>query len=108
MEPSSASRSWESSPTATSTDSSARFVVHSPDKKKDDSGERLIDEDSGVNRVSVSVVDSIIESTADPVNRFYRYPAARAMLPIFGRFRFITPNNVTYTHIVFGLVAASL
>jgi hypothetical protein len=83
-------------------------VALSPDQKKDDSGERLIEEDSGVSRVSVSVVDSIIESMADPVNRFYRYPAARAMVPIFGRFRFITPNNVTYTHIVIGLVAAGL
>src|SRR5215213_1492716 len=110
MEPSSASRSWESSPIAISTDSSARSVAPSRDQKKDDSGERLIapEEDSQIIRVSTGAVDSIIESMADPVNRFYRYPAARAMLPIFGRFQFITPNRVTYAHILIGLVASGL
>ena len=55
-----------------------------------------------------SVVDSIIESTVDPPNRFYRYPAARALLPILGRIPWLTPNHVTYTHIAFGLAAAAL
>lgn len=55
-----------------------------------------------------SVVDSIIESTVDPPNRFYRYPAARALLPILGRIPWLTPNHVTYTHIAFGLGAAAL
>ena len=58
--------------------------------------------------VPSSVVDSIIESTVDPPNRFYRYPAARALLPILGRIPWLTPNHVTYTHIVFGLTAAAL
>jgi len=85
-------------------------VAHSPDQKKDDdSGERLrADEDSGLIRVSTAAVDSIIESMADPVNRFYRYPAAKALLPILGRFSWITPNKITYTHIVTGLVASGL
>src|SRR5687767_12316054 len=102
MEPSSASRSWESSPIAISTDSSARCVARSTDQKKDqDSGARLrADEDSGLIRVSTAAVDSIIESMADPVNRFYRYPAAKALLPVLGRFSWITPNNITYTHIL--------
>lgn len=51
-------------------------------------------------------VDALIEATTDPLNRFYRYPTARALLPILGRFSWITPNNVTYTHIVFGLLTA--
>ena len=55
-----------------------------------------------------SVVDSIIESTTDPANRFYRYPAARALLPILGRIKWLTPNHVTYAHILFGLAAAGL
>lgn len=55
-----------------------------------------------------SVVDSIIESTVDPPNRFYRYPAARALLPVLGRIPWLTPNHVTYTHIAFGLAAAAL
>ena len=55
-----------------------------------------------------SVVDSITESTVDPPNRFYRYPAARALLPILGRIPWLTPNHVTYTHIAFGLAAAAL
>ncbi len=58
--------------------------------------------------VPSSVVDSIIESTVDPPNRFYRYPAARALLPILGRISWLTPNHVTYTHIAFGLAAAAL
>ena len=58
--------------------------------------------------VPSSVVDSIIESTVDPPNRFYRYPAARALLPILGRIPWLTPNHVTYTHIAFGLAAAAL
>jgi CDP-alcohol phosphatidyltransferase len=66
-----------------------------------------LDEVSGVH-VPSSVVDSIIESTCDPPNRFYRYPAARALLPILGRIPWLTPNHVTYTHIAFGLTAAAL
>lgn len=66
-----------------------------------------LDEVSGVH-VPSSVVDSIIESTVDPPNRFYRYPAARALLPILGRIPWLTPNHVTYTHIAFGLAAAAL
>jgi hypothetical protein len=73
-----------------------------------ESGDRLLpDEDSGIVRVSASVVDAIIESTTDPLNRFYRYPAARALLPVLGRLP-ITPNQVTYAHIVCGLAAAAL
>jgi CDP-alcohol phosphatidyltransferase len=67
----------------------------------------VLDEVSGVH-VPTSVVDSIIESTTDPPNRFYRYPAARALLPILGRIPWLTPNHVTYTHIAFGLAAAAL
>jgi hypothetical protein len=67
----------------------------------------MFDEISGVH-VPASVVDSIIESTSDPVNRFYRYPAARALLPILGRIGWLTPNHVTYAHIVIGLCAAAL
>lgn len=55
-----------------------------------------------------SVVDAIIESTSDVPNRYYRYPAARALLPILGRIPWLTPNIVTYTHIVFGVAAAAL
>ena len=66
-----------------------------------------VEEVSGVH-VPSSVVDSIIESTVDPPNRFYRYPAARALLPILGRISWLTPNHVTYTHIAFGLAAAAL
>lgn len=55
-----------------------------------------------------SVVDDIIESTSDLPNRYYRYPAARALLPILGRISWLTPNHVTYTHICFGIAAAAL
>jgi hypothetical protein len=58
--------------------------------------------------VSRAVVDAIVESTTDLPNRYYRYPAARALLPILGRIPWLTPNHVTYTHTGFGLAAASL
>ncbi|HVH42123.1 MAG TPA: CDP-alcohol phosphatidyltransferase family protein [Labilithrix sp.] len=58
--------------------------------------------------VPAAVVDSIIEATTDPANRLYRYPAARALLPILGRIPWLTPNHVTYTHIAFGLAAAAI
>ena len=58
--------------------------------------------------VPSSAVDAIIESTTDLPNRYYRYPAARALLPILGRIAWLTPNHVTYAHIAFGLAAAAL
>ncbi len=58
--------------------------------------------------VPAAVIDSIVESTTDLPNRFYRYPAARALLPILGRIPWLTPNHVTYVHIAFGLAAAAL
>ncbi|MBX3227731.1 MAG: CDP-alcohol phosphatidyltransferase family protein [Labilithrix sp.] len=54
------------------------------------------------------VVDALLDAATDPPNRLYRYPAARALLPILGRIPWLTPNHVTYVHIVFGLVAAGL
>ncbi len=59
-------------------------------------------------QVPASVVDAIIESTSDLPNRFYRYPAARALLPVLGRIPGITPNHVTYAHIAIGMMAASI
>ena len=53
-----------------------------------------------------STVNAIIDSTCDAPNRFYRYPIARALLPILGRIAWLTPNHVTYLHIAFGLAAA--
>jgi phosphatidylglycerophosphate synthase len=75
----------------------------------EDSNSELEDREevSGIH-VPTAVVDSIIESTCDPPNRFYRYPAARALLPILGRIKWLTPNHVTYAHIVIGMVAALL
>lgn len=65
------------------------------------------DDLSGVH-VPTVVVDSIVESTTDPPNRFYRYPVARALLPVLGRIPWLTPNHVTYAHIACGLIAAGL
>ena len=41
----------------------------------------------------------------DPLNRFYRYPAARFVLPLFLKTS-ITPNQVTYVHTTVGITAA--
>ncbi|MBX3197646.1 MAG: CDP-alcohol phosphatidyltransferase family protein [Labilithrix sp.] len=95
-------------PSADAAEASSRVDSPLHDHASDgrDVAEQLEDV-SGVH-VPSSVVDSIIESTTDPLNRFYRYPAARALLPILGRIPWLTPNHVTYTHIAFGLAAAAL
>jgi hypothetical protein len=78
-------------------------------RENEGSGKRVrdLEEVSGVH-VPTVVVDSIIESTSDPANRFYRYPAARALLPILGRISWLTPNHVTYAHIAIGTAAAAI
>jgi phosphatidylglycerophosphate synthase len=53
-------------------------------------------------------IDSLLEHAVDPPNRFYRYPAARALLPVLGRIEWLTPNHVTYIHILIGVGAACL
>jgi len=57
---------------------------------------------------SKELVDRLLDAATDPPNRFYRYPAARGLLPILGRISWLTPNHVTYVHIAFGLAAAAL
>lgn len=49
-----------------------------------------------------------MDASTDPPNRLYRYPAARALLPILGRISWLTPNHVTYVHIVIGMIAAGM
>jgi hypothetical protein len=66
------------------------------------------EEVSGIMMPTATVVDGILESMTDPLNRFYRYPAARALLPLLGRISWLTPNHVTYVHTTFGLTAAAL
>jgi hypothetical protein len=66
------------------------------------------EEVSGVQQPTATVVDGILESMTDPVNRFYRYPAARSLMPVLGRITWLTPNHVTYLHTAFGLAAAAL
>src|SRR6188472_389351 len=91
MEPSSVSPSWERSMSATSTDSASpsapRSVEAAPAKE---------------------LVDELLDAATDPPNRFYRYPAARGLLPILGRISWLTPNHVTYVHIIAGLAASAL
>lgn len=100
-----------------STDSSPPFVSGSADGSK--AWERMSDGhvrgSTGVVTREVaseeppkSLVDAIIDSTTDPPNRFYRYPAARALLPILGRIPWLTPNHVTYAHIAIGLSASAI
>jgi len=68
----------------------------------EESGPRLVGDPR-----TAAELDAIMASTVDPLNRWYRYPVARAMLPVFGRLP-ITPNHVTYAHIVAGLTASAL
>src|SRR5262249_15784552 len=99
MEPSSASRSWGKSASTISTDSSPRYVPPSVDSVEPaaGSGPRRAARPERVRQGSITraVADAIVEDTTDPANRFYRYPAARALLPILGRISWLTPNHVT-------------
>ena len=74
----------------------------------DGGAEHEAEEVSGVVVPTATVVDGILESMTDPLNRFYRYPAARALLPVLGRIEWLTPNHITYVHTMFGLAAAAL
>lgn len=97
MEQSSASTSWAPSPAE-------------PVTPPAESGRRIsvpADSSGDLHAPTKAEVEAIVESTTDPLNRWYRYPAARALLPVLGRFP-ITPNHVTYTHIVFGAIASGL
>lgn len=44
---------------------------------------------------------------ADPANQFYRYPVARAILPLFMRTP-LTPNQITVMHTLIGVLGAVL
>jgi hypothetical protein len=50
---------------------------------------------------------AIADAMVDPLNRFYRYPAARALLPILGGLP-LTPNHITYLHTAMAVFAAYL
>jgi hypothetical protein len=52
-------------------------------------------------------VDRILYEMTDPLNRYYRYPVAKAMLPLFMRLPF-TPNHITAFHACLGLTAGVL
>jgi len=56
---------------------------------------------------SAEEVDTIMFEMTDPLNRYYRYPAARAMLPLFMRLPF-TPNHITAFHACLGITAGVL
>lgn len=56
---------------------------------------------------SPAEVESVAEGMVDPLNRFYRYPAARALLPVLGGLP-ITPNQITFLHTAMALFAAYL
>lgn len=49
----------------------------------------------------------LAEALDDPLNRWYRYPAARGLLKVIGGLP-LTPDHITYIHICFGVGAAAL
>jgi len=52
-------------------------------------------------------VDALLDEMTDPLNRYYRYPVAKGMLPLFMRLPF-TPNHITAFHACLGLAAGVL
>ena len=49
----------------------------------------------------------LAESLDDPMNRYYRYPAARALLRFAGGLPF-RPDHITYLHTTIGVAAAAM
>lgn len=49
----------------------------------------------------------LAEALDDPLNRWYRYPAARGLLQIAGGLP-LRPDHITYIHMAFGVAAAGL
>lgn len=50
-------------------------------------------------------VDGLVDLMVDPANRLYRYPLAKALLPLFVRTPF-TPNQITWFHMALGPLSA--
>lgn len=97
MEQSSASRSWATSAEPTSIDSPPRSGPRSADvvvPSTDDAD-------------ALSERQAFAENLDDPLNRYYRYPAARGLLTIAGGLPF-TPDHVTFAHTALGIGAATL
>ncbi len=49
----------------------------------------------------------LAENLDDPLNRYYRYPAARGLLRIAGGLPF-RPDHITYLHTTFGVIGAAI
>ncbi len=52
-------------------------------------------------------IDELLYEMTDPMNRYYRYPVAKAMLPLFMRLP-ATPNQITVFHTCLGILAGVL
>src|SRR5215203_5708568 len=50
---------------------------------------------------------ALAEHLDDPLNRYYRYPAARGLLRIAGGLP-LRPDHITYLHTSLGIVGAAL
>ncbi|MDB4943455.1 MAG: hypothetical protein JWP97_2989 [Labilithrix sp.] len=50
---------------------------------------------------------ALAENLSDPLNRYYRYPAARALLHVIGSLP-LRPDHITYIHTLCGITAAVL
>jgi phosphatidylglycerophosphate synthase len=58
-------------------------------------------------RLSLEERKKLAEWLDDPLNRWYRYPAARALLGVLGGLP-LRPDHITYIHMCFGILAAVL
>lgn len=97
MEPSSASPSWETSQPPISTVSRARSAAPSAARTEIESATLTTPEERR----------ELAEHLADPLNRYYRYPAARALLRVIG-FLPLRPDHITYIHTLCGITAGAL
>lgn len=88
------------------TPSTPLYVVPSADVKDAAlrTGERNVDATSGA---SLEERRALAEHLDDPLNRYYRYPAARGLLRIAGGLP-LRPEHITYLHTAIGVLGATV
>lgn len=62
---------------------------------------------AGAPHTSLQERTELAENLDDPLNRYYRYPAARGLLRIAGGLP-LRPDHITYIHTMFGMTGAAL
>ena len=63
--------------------------------------------EADVKETSLEVRRALADHLDDPLNRYYRYPAARGLLRVAGGLP-LRPDHITYLHTTFGILGAAV